>query len=159
MPTFERNDSVRWAGMSASSELHTRRASLDSFSAFTDAMLHLAQDLPGGVTLGQMVFFLSAAQADFRGEPATFGRVRADVVSSVSSSVESTYKVFLDSPRKVGGRVVDGLGWLTAEVDPSHARRKVLRVTAKGAEVVEEVCRLLRDSRPDINVRSSSRPE
>jgi hypothetical protein len=93
--------------------------------------------------MGQIVFFLSAAEADLQGEPATFGNVRADAGSTISKSIQNTYKVFLQSSRQLGDRTVEGLGWLTAEVDRSDRRHRLLRLTPKGAEVVEEVCRRL----------------
>ncbi len=127
--------------MSAFSELRTLRAQAGALTTFSNAMMHLAADLPDRVTLGQMVFFLAAARADMEEEGATFGNIQADA-GPIGKSIRSSYKLFLES-RPQRGEMVEGLGWLALESDPSDRRHKVFRLTPKGRDVVEGVQAIL----------------
>lgn len=136
MRTSARNSLVQWAGMSAFLELRTLRAQAGTLTTISNAMIHLAADLPDRATLGQMVFFLTAARADLEGEYPTFGNIQAEAGPIIGKSIQGTYKLFLEG-RRQRGAMVEGLGWLAVEPDPSDRRHKVFRLTPKGREVVE----------------------
>ncbi len=88
-----------------------------------------------------MSFFLLAARADLRGRPSTFSEIRDAVGPSVNRSLHTTYKVFLDKPLKRSDYDSNraGLGWLTREIDPDDNRKKFLRLTQVGKDVLARI--------------------
>ncbi|MFC6621317.1 hypothetical protein [Novosphingobium panipatense] len=97
----------------------------------------IAETLPERCTTAQLMFFLTAAMHDLNDSPTTLTELREEVGPHVSRSLHTTYKVFLDGPRKRSDYecTTRGLGWLTAEADPKDGRRKLLRLTEQGRHV------------------------
>lgn len=101
-------------------------------TALSGAMLELSKEAPTRLSVAQMTFFLIAAAADLRGNPAAFGDIKEQFAPKMARTLHSTYRTFLVNghPRE------PTLGWLDREYDPLDSRRKFLRLTAKGRNVV-----------------------
>lgn len=110
---------------------------LRSFSA---GLLVLTELCSERMSMGQVTFFLFAGLADLAGRPATFTELRDLIGPSMSKSLHTTYKVFLGHKEREQRRQV-ALGWLMRELDPSDNRRKYLRLTKQGREIMAEVVR------------------
>lgn len=106
---------------------------------FSTATLVLAELAPERMSLSQAVFFLFAGLADLAGRPATFTDLKEAVGSSINKSLHTTYKVLLDESRRRGTSRDPGLGWLTREVDREDNRKKYLRLTNRGRQVLKEL--------------------
>ena len=106
-------------------------------------MIALAQRAPDRLTISQLSFFLSAAIADRSGRPATFVEIREELGGTVSKSLHTTYKVFLDGSRRSEREKRTGLNWLETETDPNDNRRKFLRLTRKGSRVLNDAFPIL----------------
>lgn len=105
---------------------------------FSAMLIELAEQAPERTTAAQMAFFVSAALADMAGRPGTFTELKDALGPAINRSLHTTYKVFLDRIQRRSDTDVTraGLGWLTREEDPQDNRRKYLRLTAKGRDVM-----------------------
>ncbi|MBA4172819.1 MAG: hypothetical protein C0511_09245 [Hyphomicrobium sp.] len=110
--------------------------------SFSSGLLALAEVTPERVSAPQLLFFLFAGLADLAGKPATFTEIKEMVGGPISRSLHTTYKVFLSDNDREPGRQV-ALGWLMRETDRSDNRRKYLRLTKEGREVMTEVVRAI----------------
>jgi hypothetical protein len=127
----------------AGDALPTHIGELRNFSA---ALIELAEQAPERTTAAQMAFFVLAGMADAAGKPATFTEIKDAVGPAINRSLHTTYKVFLDRVQRRSDTDVTraGLGWLTREEDPTDNRRKYLRLTAKGRDVMRGLIRTMR---------------
>lgn len=116
-----------------------RRRSTPALRNFSAGLIVLAELSPRQITLAQGAFFLTAALADRAGRAASFTDLKETLGLEVNRSLHTTYKVFLKEGRVRGGERTEGLGWLTAELDPTDHRRKFLRLTKSGQRVIDEV--------------------
>lgn len=87
------------------------------------------------LTVGQLTFFLLAAEGDARGNPLTLTQVMGAGDSILNPSISNTYKVLL-APTKTHPT---GLGWLARHIDPDDERRKFLTVTDLGRAALFEM--------------------
>lgn len=92
------------------------------------ALVQLASSVPDRTSLRQMLFFLVVARADLEGTPATFRDFEALVAPLGTTSLRTTYKLFLAGPTASG----QGLGWLSTERSLSGTGRVAFKVTPKG---------------------------
>ena len=111
-------------------------AELRSFSA---ALITVAELAPDRMTMSQMAFFLFAAMADLRGTPQTFSEIRDAAGPQIRKSLHTTYKILLDGSRRSDRADTPGVGWLRREEDPSDNRRKFLRLTDRGRDIVRAI--------------------
>lgn len=118
-------------------ERHKFAADLTDFST---ALIVLAELAPERLSLPQASFFLTAAVADLRGNPATYAKIRDAIGPTINRSIANTYRIFLDRPsRSRGAAKREGLHWLTRETNPADNREKFLRLTPAGKRVVKEL--------------------
>lgn len=113
-----------------SKSLHLSVHELAGLSAF---LLYLAEAGNDRLTINQAAFFLIAAAADARGVPLTMGEIMERGEGVLTKSLKTTYKVLLE-PTPHYKNI--GLGWLTRETDADDERRKYLRLTDLGRDVV-----------------------
>lgn len=113
--------------------------SMPALRDFSVATVRAAELGPDRLTLGQLVFFLYAGMADLAGRPATFSEIREAAGSRINKSMHTTYKVLLDGARRSDRADTPGVGWLYTETDPTDNRRKLLRLTPKGIDVLEAI--------------------
>lgn len=120
---------------------------------FSTGLIRLAELSPRTLTLGQMTFFLIAAMSDLRGRSTTFTEIRDTVGPVIGNSLHTTYKVFLDErgTRSDQTSAPTRLGWLLREEDPTDNRRKFLRLTNKGREVMDELSAALNPNHGKLN--------
>lgn len=118
-------------------ELRDRRAL--ELRNFSTALIAAADLAPDRMTLSQLTFFLFAAMADIRGTPATFSDIRDAAGPRVRKSMHTTYKILLDGNRRSDRVDTPGVDWLRREEDPLDNRRKFLRLTPKGRNVVQAI--------------------
>lgn len=115
-----------------------KRAKPSSFvkplAGLSATMLYLAQSGNDRLTINQAAFFLIAAAADARGRPMTVSEIMEGAEGILNPSLQNTYKVLLEPNRRDYKDI--GLGWLEREPDPDDERRRYLRVTDKGWNVV-----------------------
>lgn len=104
------------------------------------AVLTLTERVPERLSLPQISFFLIAATADVADNPFTFSDVH-ELLGEKGDSVRSTYGIFLAPSR----RFPEALAWLAQEIDPSDRRKKYLRLTNEGREIVAEYLKALED--------------
>lgn len=104
---------------------------LAGLSAF---LLYLAEEGNDRLTINQAAFFTIAAAADLRGAPMTLTEIMERGDGIVTKSLKTTYKVLLDPSPSYKSI---GLGWLSREPDPADERKKYLRLTKKGRNVVK----------------------
>lgn len=116
-----------------------RRRSTPALRNFSAGLIVLAEIAPRQLTLAQAAFFLTAALADRAGRAASFTDLKETLGLEVNRSLHTTYKIFLKEGRRREGQRVEGLGWLTAELDPTDNRRKFLRLTRTGQRIIDEV--------------------
>lgn len=111
---------------------------VDDLRNFSTVLVALGEMTPERLTISQMSFFLLAALADATGRAATFTELRDTVGPALGRSLHTTYQVFLDRTRRRSdtSKTSEGLGWLERETDPTDNRKKYLRLTAKGREIV-----------------------
>jgi hypothetical protein len=121
-----------------SQDIQVRVADLRSFST---ALTYLAEQAPERTTSAQMAFFILAGIADAAGKPATFTEIKEEIGPAINKSLHTTYKVSLDREQRRSDTdaVRQGLGWLTREEDPIDNRRKYLRLTSKGRDVLRDL--------------------
>ena len=121
------------------------QGSVSDLRGFSTALVVLGEMAPERTTLPQVAFFLLAALADMTGRAATFTEIRETVGPAIGRSLHTTYQVFLDRERHRSdtAKVTAGMGWLEREADPKDNRKKYLKLTAKGREVVRELAAAL----------------
>jgi len=114
-----------------SDALYASVSKLTGLSAF---LLYLAEEGNDRLTINQAAFFAIAAAADLRGVPMTLSQIMEQGEGIVTKSLKTTYKVLLE-PTPSYKNI--GLGWITREPDPEDERKKYLRLTKKGRNVVK----------------------
>lgn len=112
---------------------------VSEFSGLSAAMITLATLLPDRATTAQAAFFLIAGMEDIRGRPTTFTDVVETTGHAIGRSLKTTYRLLIDGATPKLREEGKGLGWLKAEVDPADNRRRFLRLTPEGREVMEAV--------------------
>ncbi|WP_296675710.1 hypothetical protein [Novosphingobium sp.] len=110
---------------------------------FSAGLIVLAEVGPDRMTVTQGAFFLIAGLADQAGRPATFSEIRETLGDVLNKSLHTTYKVFLEEGRNREGKREPGLGWLSRETDAADNRRKYLRLTNRGRQIMAEVASAL----------------
>lgn len=106
---------------------------------FSASMIVLAELAPERMTMAQGIFFLLAATADLKGNPATFSAIRETVGPVINRSLHTTYKVLLQGPSRKDNPKQKGLDWLYRETNPEDEREKFLRLTERGRVVIISV--------------------
>lgn len=122
---------------------HAHSASTVALRNFSAGLILLTEASPRHLTLAQLTFFLTAAMADRAGRPATFTELKEAIGPAMHRSLHTTYKVFLKEGRIRDGERMEGLGWLTSEVDPKDNRRKPLSLTRTGSRIANELLDVL----------------
>lgn len=117
--------------MSKSSGLYKSVGELANLSAF---LLYLAEAGNDRLTINQAAFFMLAAASDLRGVPLTLTEIMEKGEGVLTKSLKTTYKVLLPPTH---GYQTSSVGWLDREPDPDDERRKYLRLTDKGRQVIE----------------------
>lgn len=120
-----------------------RRRSTPALRNFSAGLIVLSELSPRHLTMAQASFFLVAALADRAGRAATYTDLKETLGPQVGRSLNTTYKIFLKEGRLRDGERMEGLGWLTAELDPTDNRRKFLRLTRTGQRIIDEVAAAL----------------
>jgi len=115
-------------------ELTFHVSELRALSKFLCGLADVASDR---LSLTQAAFFLQAAIADAAGRPST----RTEIITSnrtwIRGSIRNSYRQLLEPSRVYP----NALGWLRTVENPLDAREKVLRLTDKGREIVEQAIR------------------
>lgn len=106
---------------------------------FRAASLLAAENVPDRLSVGQLVFFLHAAEADAQGAPQSFTELQKVMGPRANKTLHTTYKIFLDANRRSDAANVRGLNWLYQETDATDNRRKFLRLTPDGLAVYEAI--------------------
>jgi hypothetical protein len=111
---------------------------VEKFTVFSLALLELTKELTNPrLTLRQALFFIVFAAGDLNEIKRTLADVRDRPISEdnptklFGESIESSYTIFLEGK--------DGLGWLEQAPDPLDKRRKLIKLTDKGREVVARI--------------------
>ncbi|MFC6621319.1 hypothetical protein [Novosphingobium panipatense] len=122
-------------------------------------LVRLSEELPPKSTPSQLAFFLAAAKGDLLGQPRTHGDIRAELMPGVNRKFAVTYRLFMNRPLRrtdyVSTRI--GLGWLWQDEDPLDGRRKPLRLTPLGREVLARVFRIAIDPNDENALNSRLR--
>lgn len=105
---------------------------------FSSGLLRLATLAPDRLTASQLTFFMLAGISDLAGAPTTFTEIKEVVGDPMSKSLHTTYKVFLSDEGRSSTRQ-QALGWLMRETDRHDNRKKYLRLTKKGRDVMAQV--------------------
>lgn len=118
---------------------------LPKLREFSTVLARLTAYATDRLSIAQAVFFIEAARADLAGRPATFTEIRDSAGDAISRSLHTTYKVFLGDEGREKNRRQQALGWLVRELDHTDNRRKYLRLTAKGREVIKNLFQDIED--------------
>lgn len=110
--------------------------SMHNLRAFSTALIRAAELAPDRMSLGQLAFFLYAGMGDLADHPLTFTDIKNVAGDRINKSLHTTYKVLLDGSRRSDRADTPGVGWLYTETDSTDNRRKFLRLTRKGAEIM-----------------------
>lgn len=110
--------------------------SMHNLRAFSTALMRAAELAPDRMSLGQLAFFLYAGMGDLADHPLTFTEIKQIAGERINKSLHTTYKVLLDGSRRSDRADTPGVGWLYTETDSTDNRRKLLRLTRKGAEIM-----------------------
>lgn len=95
----------------------------------------LAEDAEDRMTMGQVFFFLMAASRDLKDDPTTFTEIKEQFGDMIGKSMHSTYRQLLKPARTYP----KALGWLDRQEDPMDNRRKYLKLTPKGRDIVKKL--------------------
>lgn len=112
---------------------------------FAVPLIRAAELAPDRLTLGQLAFFIYAGMADLSGHPATFTEIRDIAGERINKSLHTTYKVLLEGSRRSDRANTPGVGWLYREMDPTDNRRKLLRLTRTGDEILRALTASYKD--------------
>ena len=85
------------------------------------------------LTVPQLLFFLSVADADCSGHVITLTDIQENLGSAIGCSLHTTYKTLM-APR--GRTNANGIGWIKSESNPNDLRQRFLSLTPLGLEVV-----------------------
>jgi DNA-binding MarR family transcriptional regulator len=123
----ERNRSTK----TSTTSKHLSLSAAD-FLPFLAGLSTLASMAPERTSLSQMVFFLTAAQADLTGRPATFTDLKELLGEALGRSLHTTYRMLLEDKDRAKGSKQPSLGWLRRVEDRADNRRKYLHLTPEG---------------------------
>lgn len=107
---------------------------LRNLAAWTRALAYLTRETPVRLSVAQLAIFALAALGDRMGTPVTFTQLHDVLDGSPGGAVRTTYGIFFEERRGVRN-----LGWLWQERCAEDMRIKWLRLTPKGAEVLDAV--------------------
>lgn len=134
--------------MAPSKALKTQLAlSMSDLTLFSRGLVALAEVAPERMSASQLAFFLLTGLADISNTPTTFTEVKDAVGPVIGRSLHTTYKVFLCEDEVSDKARQQALGWLTAESDSSDRRRKYLRLTERGMNVMGTLMETIKDRR------------
>lgn len=122
---------ARTANSASLKKLRIRSRDLKNFAVAT---VHLKNQTPKRATLSQLTFFLYAAAAELEGQAASFKEIQEEL-GETGNSLMTTYKIWLEPNRQFP----EAVNWLCQEPDQHDKRRKYLRLTERGAQVIAEV--------------------
>lgn len=109
------------------------------------ALRVISEVVPARTSLRQMLFFAIVSQANAMGRSITF----SDVIELLKDGaghkgdfrgLERSVAIFYEANR----RNPDGLGWIRLEPDPDDLRKKYLRLSDEGTEVVGDMVEAMR---------------
>lgn len=118
--------------------LRSLRSGANQLSGLSAALLKMAELGPDRLSISQGALFLFVGLADLSGKPATFSDLREDLGPALLKSLHTTYRVFLTDDEREPDRSTS-LGWIYRQTDPADNRRKYLRLTPRGCEVLQAV--------------------
>lgn len=110
--------------------LWQRVGELAGSSAF---LMYLAEAGSDRLTVSQAAFFMLAAAADAKGDPATRSRLLTASGADFRPSIRNSYRQLL-APSRV---YPNALGWLQTEDNPLDNREQFLRLSPEGKAVIE----------------------
>ena len=108
---------------------------IGTLGEFSEALTLLASLLPERITLSQATFFLLTASADIAGKQPTYTEIKETLGPAVNRSLHSTYRSLL-TPSKA---VPYGAGLLERFENPDDNRQKILKLTEKGRELINQL--------------------
>lgn len=107
---------------------------LRTLTAWAHALAYVTRETPVRLSVAQLAVFALAALGDRKGTPVTFTQLHETLDGSPGGAVRTTYGIFFEQRRGVRN-----LGWLRQERCSEDMRIKWLRLTPKGAEVLDAV--------------------
>lgn len=108
-------------------------------AAWVRTLAFVTRETPVRLSVAQLTVFALAAIGDRKGSPVTFTQLRDTLDGTPGGEVRTTYGIFFEERRGVRN-----LGWLRQEQCALDARVKWLRLTPKGAEVLDRILDHLR---------------
>ncbi len=108
-------------------------------AAWARTLAFVAKETPVRLSVAQLTVFALAAIGDRKGAPMTFTQLRDTLEGTPGGEVRTTYGIFFEERRGVRN-----LGWLRQEQSMFDARVKWLRLTPKGAAVLDRILSHLR---------------
>lgn len=108
---------------------------IGALGEFSETLTLLTALLPERITLSQATFFLMTASADIAGKQPTFTEIKDVLGPAVNRSLHSTYRSLL-TPSKA---VPHGAGLLERFENPDDNRQKILKLTKKGRELINQL--------------------
>jgi hypothetical protein len=103
----------------------------------------LADQVPSRLSLPQAALFTIAALCDRMGAPENMTSLRDVLGPRAGRSVQTSYAIFLPPCKKHPHR----LGWLDQAPCPTDGRVKLLRLTRRGAGVIDRMIAAVREGR------------
>lgn len=94
------------------------------------------------LTVPQLLFFLTVAEADLAGKVITFTDIKEGLGDTIGRSLHTTYKTLLE-PR--GRSNENGIGWLASEANPNDLRQKFLSLTPLGKALATDMADAILD--------------
>lgn len=107
---------------------------LQQLTAWTHSLAYVTRETPVRLSVAQLAIFALAALGDRMGQPVTLTQLRETLEGSPGSAIHTTYSIFFEQHK---GQ--PQLGWLWQERCEEDLRVKFLRLTQRGAEVLDEV--------------------
>jgi hypothetical protein len=105
-----------------------------TLTAWAHALAYVTRETPVRLSVAQLAVFALAALGDRMGTPVTFTQLQDALDGAPGGAIHTTYGIFFEERRGVRN-----LGWLRQERCVEDMRIKWLRLTPKGAEVLDAV--------------------
>lgn len=107
---------------------------IKQLTAWTHSLAYVTRETPVRLSVAQLAIFALAALGDRMGQPVTFTQLRETLEGAPGGAVHTTYSVFFEQHK---GQ--PQLGWLRQERCDNDQRVKWLRLTSRGAAVLDDV--------------------
>lgn len=105
-----------------------------TLTAWTQALAYLTRETPVRLSVAQLTMFTLVALGDRMGKPVNLTQLQDTLEGTPGGAMRTTYSIFFEKRRGVRN-----LGWLRQEPCREDMRVKWLRLTPKGARVLDTV--------------------